>query len=707
VDFFEAQDSARSRTRTLVVLFVAAVLAIIGAIYAVVHIFLGPGPAGPIDPVLLLVVAAATTALVGAGSTVRTLQLRQGGGRVAELLGGRRVRPDTADEKERRLLNVVEEMAIASGMPVPAVYVMDHEAGHQRVRRRLHLDDAAVGVTRGTLEQLSRDELQGVIAHEFSHILNGDMRINIRLMGILFGILLLAVVGRGLLHSGARAGGRSSRRGGGGGAQVAILGLALVLVGYIGVFFGRLIQAAVSRQREYLADAAAVQFTRNPQGISGALRKIGEASAGSRIADHHAQEAGHFFFANGIGSSFTSLLATHPPLADRIRRVDPAAGAAQSAPAQAGPTERPRRRRHSPAPARPARAAAAAAAPAAVAGAALMASVGAPQPEHVAYATRLLQQLPATLQTAAHDPESAVALLCALLLQEGAAGERQRQLMAEHGGDALSSRRRRSCRTSVQWVNAARLPLLDLLLPALRELPAGRQQAVAATAHALVEADERVDVFEFALLHVLGRQLGADGRDRSASVPAPAASRRCVTRPPSCCPPWPGPPAPMRPRPATRSPRAPPPWPATPASSRCSRRTDCPSAAWMRRWDGCAPPRRRAAAHSWRRAFSPWHRTAASRRPRRNCSGPWPRPSTARSRRWPRRSAARQPLPYTSLPAVTGGRTSSAPTARSSTRSRNVMAKKAMITAAKAAGIHQKLRHWSSVSCEPPSRKLL
>jgi Zn-dependent protease with chaperone function len=197
MDFFQAQDSARTRTRTLVLLFITAVVAIIIAIYAVAHVVIGPGPAAGVDPLLLLVVALATTGLVAVGSTVRTMQLRQGGPKVAELLGGRRVRPDSTDEAERRLINVVEEMSIASGTPVPAIYVLDHETGINAFAAGFTLDDAAVAVTRGTLEQLNRDELQGVIAHEFSHILNGDMRINIRLMGLLFGILLLAIVGRG------------------------------------------------------------------------------------------------------------------------------------------------------------------------------------------------------------------------------------------------------------------------------------------------------------------------------------------------------------------------------------------------------------------------------------------------------------------------------------------------------------------------------
>jgi Zn-dependent protease with chaperone function len=528
MDFFQAQDSARARTRTLVLLFVTAVAAIIASIYLVVHVVLGPGPGRPIDPVLLLVIAAAVVALVAAGSTARTLQLRQGGPRVAELLGGRRIRSNSTDEAERRLINVVEEMAIASGTPVPAIYVLDQEEGINAFAAGFTIDDAAVGVTRGTLDRLNRDELQGVIAHEFSHILNGDMRLNIRLMGLLFGILLLAIVGRGLLYSGGRAGGRG-RRGGGGGGQIVIVGLALVVIGYIGVFFGRMIQAAVSRQREYLADAAAVQFTRNPAGIGGALQKIGSLSAGSRITDHHAQEAGHFFFANGIGSAFTSLLATHPPLGERIRRID--AGVLESRPAAAaaaaGPTVK---AGASPGVARgeagePAQGHSAAMMPA-MAGAALMASIGTPRPEHVAYAGRLLEALPETVRNAAHEPNRAVALLFALLRQpNGEEDERQRQAVLAHGGAPLLD----EVDALLPEVRAAgarsRLPLLDLLLPALRELAPEQQEAVRATAAALVAADDRIDMFELALMHVLSRQLAGARRAPTAPGDARGGSR--------------------------------------------------------------------------------------------------------------------------------------------------------------------------------------
>src|SRR5882757_328834 len=219
------------------------------------------------------------------------MELAQGGVAVSTMMGGRLVNPNSTDLDERKLLNVVEEMALASGVPVPQVYVMDNQEGINAFAAGHTTSDATITVTRGCMRLLTRDELQGVIAHEFSHVLNGDMRLNLRLLGIIFGILCLAVVGRILLQ--ARSGNSRDRN------ALPLLGLALLIIGYVGVFFGHLIQAAVSRQREFLADASAVQFTRNPLGITSALKKIGGYALGSSLQTHKAAEIGHFFFAQG------------------------------------------------------------------------------------------------------------------------------------------------------------------------------------------------------------------------------------------------------------------------------------------------------------------------------------------------------------------------------------------------------------------------
>ncbi|RPJ46270.1 MAG: peptidase M48, partial [Candidatus Latescibacterota bacterium] len=267
MNFFEHQDRARRNTTALVFLFSLAVAGIVVALYAASRIVIryamvdstGPYRFAWWDPKAFAIVAIGGILFIGIASLAKAGTLARGGGAVAEMLGGRPVAPDTTDYAERRFLNVVEEMALASGVPVPRTYVLDREDGINAFAAGHTPNDAAVAVTRGTLNHLNRSELQGVVGHEFSHILNGDMRLNVRLIAILFGILALGIVGHILIRVGASSG-RGSKRGGA--AAVPIAGLLLILIGYIGTFVGRMIQAAVSRQREYLADSAAVQFTR-------------------------------------------------------------------------------------------------------------------------------------------------------------------------------------------------------------------------------------------------------------------------------------------------------------------------------------------------------------------------------------------------------------------------------------------------------------
>lgn len=326
MDFFQRQVKAKQRTKLLVAYFVIAVMCIIAAIYvAAVLIFhytgYGRSPEAPMpeltfwDPQLLLYVVLGTLGVVVIGSVYKTLALAKGGSSVAESLGGQLVSTEPGNPDERRLCNIVEEMAIAAGVPIPKIYVLPDEQGINAFAAGHTPEDAAIGVTHGSLTLLSRDELQGVIGHEFSHILNGDMRLNLRIMGIIFGIVCLSVIGRVLIYS---RGGRGRQ----GANPLMFLGLALIVIGAIGLIFGRLIQAALSRQREFLADASSVQFTRNPAGLSGALQKIG--GAGSRIDSPHAGETSHMFFSNGLAKPFLGAFATHPPLDERIRAIDPA-----------------------------------------------------------------------------------------------------------------------------------------------------------------------------------------------------------------------------------------------------------------------------------------------------------------------------------------------------------------------------------------------
>jgi Zn-dependent protease with chaperone function len=507
MDFFAAQDAARKRTHLLVGLYALAIVAIIAIVYVVAHIGLGAGPT--FSPGLLALVGLGVIAVVLIGTGIRTASLRKGGPAVAELLGARRIQPNTSDPDERRLVNIVEEMALASGTPVPAIYVMDREEGINAFAAGYTTHDAAVAVTRGALLTLNRDELQGVMAHEFSHILNGDMRLNIRLIGVLYGILLLAVVGRGIVYAGPR--GRSRGGQGGGGGWIILVGLALLIVGYVGVFFGKIIKAAVSRQREYLADSAAVQFTRNPDGLAGALKKIGAQSAGSRIEDHHAEELSHLFFANGVRSAFGGALATHPPLKERIKRIDPswdgnfkAVTAARTKPAE----HRKAARRQG-------------FEPAALAGMAAMASIGAPGPSHLAYASELIERFPRELLDAAHDGREARALVLALALaEEDSIQDAHRAVIREYGGLEVEGRVTRLLREVKGQGREARLPLVDLSLPAIGALPPDEKRALTQTVERLMGVDGRVRMFEFALLHVLKRYSADEASKKRGRVSA-------------------------------------------------------------------------------------------------------------------------------------------------------------------------------------------
>ena len=447
MDFFARQAATRRQSRWMVLLFLLAVVAIVVAIdfvavttVAILSVRDGGGLLASQDmslsryPLVIVVTTIVVLGTIGISSLVRTVSLAAGGSKIAEQVGGTRVGPDTADPLRQRLRNVVEEMAIASGVPVPQVYVLDREAGINAFAAGYSPANAAITVTRGALENLNREELQGVIAHEFSHVLNGDMRLSTRLIGLLFGLTVIAMIARTVLRFGPRSTGRK----GGGLGLVYVAALAVLVLGWIGLFFGRLIQAAVSRHRESLADASAVQFTRNPAGLRNALVKIGALGIGSRFSDADPEEVAHLLFAEGVQRAF----ATHPPLVERIRELDPRfqpsefeevrkrmneerASAGEEA-ARAASVEAPRGAASA--------GGAVALDPAAVAG-----LVANPGEEHVQQAQALLGSLPASFRWAARDPLRATALFVALAIDRDAAA-RERQLAyirQQHGGDFL------------------------------------------------------------------------------------------------------------------------------------------------------------------------------------------------------------------------------------------------------------------------------
>ena len=515
-DFYERQDAARRSTTWLIAMFFLGVVGVVGGTMLVAWLAVigiqqrsvvesgdyrdkGPEPVG-----FTLAVGAATLALIVGGTAVKVVQLRAGGGTsVAESLGARRVFPDSQDAVERRLLNVVEEMALASGVPVPPVFILPDEQGINAFAAGYSPSDAVVAVTRGCAEGLQRDELQGVVAHEFSHILNGDMRINIRLIGVLFGILLVGLFGRMMLRH-MRFSGGSSRKAAQGRAMMALVAVALVVLGYIGTVIGNLIKAALSRQREYLADASAVQFTRNPGGLAGALKRIGANAGGSKLTAANAAEASHMYFATGLWEGLTNLTATHPPLDARIRRLEPQWDGAF--PPARGPTLTssglagravglvggPPARQKVPI--------------------AVMAhasdQVGEPTERHRRYASALVESLPEAVREAAHAPYGARAVVFALLADRNAA-VREKQLAQLHElarGDVYELTLK--LLPTIDELNvAARLPLVDMSLSALRAMSATQYREFLRCFEELVRADEKLGIFEWTLSRVLLRHL--------------------------------------------------------------------------------------------------------------------------------------------------------------------------------------------------------
>lgn len=483
MDFFGKQEQAKRSTTMLVLLMGLGVLGVVAAITALAatlmpHMFFLHFN-DPMTRTLhwepVLRVAGGLTLLIVIASLGKTIALRASrGAGIASSLGGTLVNPSTEDESERRLLNVTEEMAIASGVPVPSVYVLSDESSINAFAAGFTHDEAVIGVTRGSIERLSRDELQGVIAHEFSHILHGDMIFNVRIMGTLYGLLVISEVGRILMRSRSR---------GKNGGQIVVVGLGLFGIGMVGYGVGAMIRAAVSRQREYLADAAAVQFTRNPKGLSSALSKIGGISP---LVAPRAAEVGHMLFAAGLSSWFGSIMATHPPLE---RRIEALTGLKF-----AGKASR----------------------PAPPSGDSLVSSLSASQvtdtvgtlsSEGVQRAETWLARLDPSLRQAAHYPVGAAALLICMVLnsQPQSRNTQLQELAANDAG--LGEAAARLSSAVAQLAPADRQPLIDLATNALRMTSDPQRTWLLKTVQQLIKADGRVNPFEYMIYKVLKQRL--------------------------------------------------------------------------------------------------------------------------------------------------------------------------------------------------------
>jgi Zn-dependent protease with chaperone function len=536
MDFFGRQAAARRASKWLVALFVLAVGAVVVAVNAVVltvvAIFAADAPTAVVPdggwlaahPGTMALTTLAVLGVISIASLYKTATLSAGGGAVATSLGGERVAPNTTDPLRRRLLNVVEEMAIASGVPVPAVYVLEREAGINAFAAGHNPSNAAITVTRGALVHLNRAELQGVIGHEFSHVLNGDMRLNTRLIGLLFGLLVLAMIARLVLRFGPR--GRVGRKNGGAGI-ILLAALAVLLLGYIGLFFGRLIQAAVSRRRESLADASAVQFTREPGGLRDALVKIGALAEGSTLAEVDAEEVAHMLFAPGMNR----WLATHPPLVERIRAIDPRFDTAEfevvrkrmlrnaetidelsETRTQADATRR---------------LGALLSGSVALAPAAVADLVGNPGTAQLQAARDLNHALPAAIENATRQPGQAAALFLALAI-DGNVDTRARQLAFI--SQELGTRSAEAVEGFLPAVDGLpavqRMPVLSRAFPALRQFGHRERERLLAVLNALLLREGNVPVFAYALRKLAQVQLRdeLEPRTRPGGLSLPGAS---------------------------------------------------------------------------------------------------------------------------------------------------------------------------------------
>ncbi len=511
MDFFARQEAARRTTRWLLVAFLISVALVVIAIDAVVVVLVGASQPGTSPAGAVALTSVVVLAIICGASLFKTLSLRAGGGVVARSLGGTRIERSTGDIALKRLHNVVEEMAIASGVTMPEVYVLENEDGINAFAAGNSPADAAIAVTRGAATRLKREELQGVVAHEFSHILNGDMRLNLRLLGWVFGLLAVAIVARVVLQSSPHTGGRGRKDGA---AALVIAALAVMVLGYIGVFFGRLLQASVARHRERLADASAVQFTRNPVGLSGALLKIAGAGAGSRLITPEAEEVAHMLFAAGL----PRLFATHPSLEERLKALNPAFKSSDL-PVLAAEAARDADRQRAEDAARGPRAQPDRAVPGAIspigehsiggsAAQGIAALAGTIASENVRYAENARLAIPEGLRDFVESADHARALVLVVLLSKSAEVLAvQRRVLESVYGAAFSARVLGMQGLADSLPSELRLPAVQQLFPALRRLSSPERQQLRDAVAALANADARIDVFECCLTLLLAASL--------------------------------------------------------------------------------------------------------------------------------------------------------------------------------------------------------
>ena len=527
MDFFEHQDLARKQSRRLVFFFILAMTCVVVSVYLLVCsiYFVGNKYSAEnsnvpntsqvkqeynpfIDWQLILLIGGGTALFIGGASVYRVSSLSGGGQVVASSLGGRPLQPETRDFDERRVLNVVEEMAIASGIPVPPVFLLE-EKGINAFAAGYSPQDAVIGVTRGCVETLTRDELQGVIAHEFSHILNGDMRLNIRMIGVVYGVMAIGFIGWQIFRLAVYSGG-GRRRGKDSGMGILALGGGLIVIGAVGTFLGNWIKASLSRQREYLADASAVQFTRNPQGIGGALKQIGASPAHGEITNPSAAEFSHMYFATGVSGFFGSLFSTHPPLENRILRIEPRWNGEY-------PKQRKARKLPDAATVKEDKAESmrdkiAKTIPILMG----VEAIGHPTPSHLALAQKLISEIPEPVKEAARNPYGARAVLYALMLNEEADIQRtQLYQLNQYAERGLAEMTAALAEEVSKLDSQHRLPLAEMTLGSLKMLSNTQYDKFMSNLDVLVKADKKIELFEWVVLRIVKHHLRPPSRSRA------------------------------------------------------------------------------------------------------------------------------------------------------------------------------------------------
>jgi len=514
MNFFSAQDKARRNTYRLVFLFALAIVCLVTLtnilIIGTFAYMEAEGQEGlstfvlsdVYDPDIMLMISAGVVLLILLGSLYKIAALSKGGAAIAEMLGGQLVPQGVTEHDEKKLLNVVEEMSIAAGMPIPKVYLLNDESINAFAAGLSH-KNAVIGVTRGALKYLTRSELQGVIAHEFSHILNGDMRINLRLIGVLHGILLIGIIGESILRSTRYS--RGSKKDNGG--AIILIGIGLFVIGYAGVFFGKWIKSSVSRQREFLADASAVQFTRDKDTIAGALKKIGGLSSGSLLSSPLASEYSHAYFSSGINNFFASMFATHPPLKDRIKSIDRSWNGRFVSPNAVDEADSTSEKK-SPLSTNPITGMDVVTAAVIVASAEKAVNkIGTIQQENIEYAQQLIANIPESLKAASQNAYSARALVYVLLIKEQKDKDAVKAIIKQYADKGVAEITETLYLECVEIDERLILPLLELCVSALRELSSAQYGIFRNTIEKIVRVDKKIDMYEWVIQRLVLQQL--------------------------------------------------------------------------------------------------------------------------------------------------------------------------------------------------------